>query len=131
MGKSEERRRARRVLVAERMGAQAQAALEIRILDLSAGGARIGHLDLLRPGLTYALKLPTAMGGLSLSIRVVRSAIVGTQSGPGGERLLRYESGVAFVDLTAEQRTTLQGILDRITPAGGLGIGLLLLSEGP
>jgi len=60
-------------------------------------------------------------------VRVVRSAVVGTDKGPSGEQLLRYESGVTYLELTAAQRATLERVLDRLASGEALGSGRLVL----
>jgi PilZ domain len=122
-----ERRRGRRVAIPGRPGGRVRATLEARLLDLGSTGARIEHHNLLRLGFSCTLELPPALGALVLSVRVVRSAVVGTEAGPSGERLLRYESGLAFLDLTADQQATLEGVLDRLASGEALGSGRLVL----
>ena len=122
-----ERRGAPRILVAGCLGARARATLDVRILDLSASGARIEHYDLLRPGATYAFELPPTLGSLVLTAKVVHSAVVGTEATTDGERHLRYQSGLTFVGITAEQQSALAAILERLTPRGGLGDGHLMV----
>jgi hypothetical protein len=97
------------------------------LLDLGTTGARIEHHNLLRPGFTCTLELPSTLGGLVLPVRVIRSAIVGTETGPAGERLLRYESGVAFVGLPADQMAALEAVLNRLASGDALGSGKLVL----
>jgi len=127
MGAFVERRRGRRVSIPGRPGGRVRATLEARLLDLGSTGARIEHHNLLRLGFTCTLELPPALGALVLSVRVVRSAVVGTETGPSGERLLQYESGLAFLDLTAAQQATLEGVLDRLASGEALGSGRLVL----
>jgi len=122
-----ERRRGRRVSIPGRPGGRVRATLEARLLDLGTSGARIEHHNLLRPGFTCTLELPSTLGGLVLSVRVIRSAVVGTEAGPAGERLLRYESGVAFAGLSAEQTVTLEAVLNRLASGDALGSGKLVL----
>ena len=122
-----ERRKGRRVAIPDRPGGRVRATLEARLLDLGTTGARIEHRNLLRPGFACTLELPTTLGGLVLSVRVVRSAVVGTGKGPAGEPLLRYESGVAFVDLAPEQQAALEAVVDRIASGDALGSGRLVL----
>ncbi len=86
-------------------------------------GARIEHHNLLRPGDTCTLELPASLGGLALSARVVRSIVVGTEDAPTGEKLLRYESGLAFVGLTPDQQAALDSSLSRLTSEGNPGHG--------
>jgi len=122
-----ERRKGRRVSIPGRPGGRVRATLEARLLDLGTTGARIEHNNLLRPGFTCTLELPPALGGLVLSMRVVRSEVVGTGTSATGERLLRYESGVAFIEVTAEQQATLDAVVERLTSGEALGSGRLVL----
>jgi hypothetical protein len=127
MGEFVERRRGRRVTIPERPGGRVRATLQVRLLDLGTTGARIEHHNVLRPGFTCTLELPAALGSLVLAARVVRSAVVGTAKGPAGDQILRYESGVAFADLTEAQQATLERVLDRLASGGPLGNGRLVL----
>jgi hypothetical protein len=127
MGKFVERRRGRRVAIPGRPGGRVRATLDARLLDLAITGARIEHHSLLRPGLACTLELPPTLGALVLPVHVVRSSVVGTETSATGEHLLRYESGLAFSELTAEQRTTLEAMLDRFTSGDALGSGRLVL----
>jgi hypothetical protein len=122
-----ERRRGRRVAIPGRPGGRVRATLGVRLLDLGTTGARIEHHNLLRPGFTCTLELPAALGGLVLSVRVVRSAVAGMEKGPAGEQLLRYESGVAFADVTPEQQSALEAVLNRVASGDALGSGRLVL----
>jgi hypothetical protein len=122
-----ERRKGRRVPIPGRPGGRVRATLGVRLLDLGATGARIEHNNLLRPGFTCTLELPTTLGGLVLSVRVVRSAVVGTEKGPSGEQLLRYESGVTFAEIAPEQKKALEAVLDRVASGDALGSGRLVL----
>jgi hypothetical protein len=97
------------------------------VLDLSATGARIEHPNLLRPGFACTLEFPQSLGGLVLPVRVVRSAVVGTEEVATRDRVLRYESGLTFASLTAEQQATLETVLTRLAPGGKLGDGRLVL----
>ena len=123
MDDAQERRRASRIRVAGRLGARAHATLDVRLLDVSANGVRIEHYDVLRPGSIYAFEFPPALGPLTISTKVVHSAVIGTEKTPEGERLLRYQSGLAFITITAEQQATLAGILERMALVGGQGNG--------
>lgn len=126
MDELKERRRAHRIMIAGRLGGRARAMLDVRIVDLSTTGARIEHLSLLPPGIPCTLGLPPAIGSLVLSARVVRSVVAGSDQSPGGKRLLRYESGIEFVGITAEQQAALASALERLTPAGGVDAWLIL-----
>ena len=126
MGERGERRKGRRVQLPEHPGGRIRATLSARLLDLSATGARIEHHTLLRPGFTWTIELPATMGALILPARVVRSTVVGIEESPPGERLLRYESGVAFGELTVDQQAALETVLGRFAPGDPLGHGRLV-----
>jgi hypothetical protein len=114
MTKPREIRRAPRLRVGSRLGAQARAWLDVRLVDVSLTGARIEHRDVLRPGSTCTFEFPPALGGLVLSVRVVHSSVVGAEPGPGDHPLARYQSGLEFVGLKADQRAVLAGIVERL-----------------
>ncbi len=100
---------------------RARATLEVRLLDLSLGGARIEHSSLLRPGSACLLEFPAAHGLLVLTAQVARSIVAGVaEEAASGGRLLRYESGLAFINLTPEQRTALAQLLARLGSGGGM-----------
>lgn len=122
-----QRRQTVRIPIVGRLAARARPSLDVRLLDLSLAGARIEHLDLLRPGLPCTLKVPAAIGSLVVSARVVWSSVIGSEQSPAGERLLRYQSGLVFVGLTAKQQAALVSILERLTPGGGVGEARLSL----
>ena len=121
-----ERRRGRRIVVPGRPGGWVRATLDARLLDFSDSGVRIEHHNQLRPGFAFTLELPPAIGGLVLTVHVVRSIVVGTEESPTGDRLLRYESGLTFVNLAGEQREVLEAILKRFVPGESLGDGRLV-----
>jgi hypothetical protein len=121
MADFQERRRVPRVSVTASIGARARATLEVRLVDLSVTGARIEHSELLRPGSACAFQFPPAIGSLIVSVRVIHSTVIGAMQDAEGERQLRYQTGVQFVKVTPEQRSILQGIVERLTPGGGVG----------
>jgi hypothetical protein len=116
-----ERRGARRVSVSGHFGARALATLEVRLVDLSITGARIEHGELLRPGSHCTFHLPPAIQSVVLSSRVVHSTVVGSTPMPDGDRQLLYQSGLAFLNVTPNQRAALEEVMKRITPGGGIG----------
>ena len=116
-----ERRGAPRISVTGHFGARARATLEVRLVDLSVSGARIEHDELLRPGSRCTFQLPPAVGSAILSARIVRSIVVGSTLMPDGDRQLLYQSGLAFLDVTPDQRADLEELLKRLTPGGGIG----------
>ena len=113
MAEYRRQRKAPRVRLAGRPAVRVRSTLPARLVDLSLTGARIEHLDLLRPGFRCTVELPALVGGLVLSGQVAWSSIVGSAPSPEGERCLRYESGFAFVGVTAEQQATLANILEQ------------------
>jgi hypothetical protein len=62
------------VVVPEEARGWVEAAVETRLIDLSAMGARIAHANMLSPGCACVLELPESLGGLALAARVVRTA---------------------------------------------------------
>jgi hypothetical protein len=105
-----EQRRIPRVRMADRPAARVRPSLEARLVDLSLTGARIEHFGTLRPEVPCTIELPGATRPLVLPVRIVWSHVVGTEHSPEGERRLRYQSGLEFIGVTAEQ----QAILARI-----------------
>ena len=121
MGEIHERRGAPRILVTGHFGARARATLEVRLIDLSATGARIEHDEMLRPGTRCSLQLPPAVGTAILTARIVRSTVVGSVQMPNGDRQLIYQSGLAFLDVTEKQRATLDDVFKRLILGGDIG----------
>jgi hypothetical protein len=68
-----ERRRGQRVVVPEEARGWVEGAVETRLIDLSAMGARIAHANMLSPGCACVLELSESLGGLALAARVVRT----------------------------------------------------------
>ncbi len=116
----QDRRKVSRIVVAQGVALRARAnhTMEVRLLDLSPSGARIAHLALLRPGARSVLEFPAIFGPLILATEIARSQVVGIQPNLFGERQLCYESGLAFLNPTAEQRAILAEILRRLSPTG-------------
>ncbi len=114
-----------RIVLPGRPAARARATLEVSLCDLSVKGARIEHLSLLRPGSRCTLELPAPFAPLALSAEIVWSKVVGTEEEVHGQRRLRYQSGLAFTGITAEQQVALGTTLERLSPGGGLGLGRL------
>jgi hypothetical protein len=117
MTQNPKQRGARRFLVAERLGARAGATLEVRIVDLSATGARIEHAHPLTPGSVCTFEFPPTLGGLILSARIVHSMALTDSASTegGGVGQPRFQSGLIFVGVTAEQQAVLAATLERLT----------------
>ncbi len=111
MADHQELRSKTRVKIAGKLAGRLHATIGSNLLDLSATGARIEHFGLLRKGTTCSFELPSELGGLTLTARVVRSAVVGKGQGPDGEEHFRYESGLVFINLTPEQEAALSKLL--------------------
>jgi len=118
MPEYQKQRQTPRIVIPGRLDARAHATLPVRLLDLSTGGARIEHLNLLRPGSPCRIELPPALGAPTVSARVVWSRVLGTEPSPDGERRIRYQSGLAFVGVTAEQQSALTRLLEQLTSGG-------------
>jgi len=96
----------------------------VRLVDLSASGARIEHTDPVNEGRACDVDLPPALGRGRLKGKVVwTKPHTGEQTFAGGTRIFyQHQTGFAFVDITAEQREVLAGAL-RILQTGELPHG--------
>jgi hypothetical protein len=112
MAEARDRRAAPRAILADRPAARAHEAKEVCVLDLSRDGARIEHLDLLRPGAPCSLELPQPFGALTLPARVVWCTVVGRTRRPGGESHLVSRSGLRFATLNVAQHAALAWLLN-------------------
>ncbi len=79
------------------------------LVDLSALGARIEHAEPLEEGLVCEVDLPPALGWGWLTGKVVWT---GPAPMLGGNTRFSYQSGLAFDDITAEQRVVLAVALE-------------------
>jgi hypothetical protein len=127
MTEYQKQRRARRITLPGQPAGRTRATETVRLLDLSLNGVRMEHLNILRPGAACTVELPPALGALVVSAQVVWSRVVGTEASPEGERLLRYQSGLMFPRVTAEQHTILAQALEKATSGvapneGGLSL---------
>ncbi|MFI5338670.1 MAG: PilZ domain-containing protein [Candidatus Methylomirabilales bacterium] len=125
MAQSQERRGVPRMALVGRPGARARETLEVWLADLSATGARITLGELLHHGSACSLQLPPGLGSLTLSARVVWSAIYGGEQTLEGERHVIYQSGLAFVDLTTDQQAALAEAVERVSSGTPLPDGRL------
>ena len=86
---------------------------DIRVLDLSLGGARIEHTALLRPGSTCYLRLLLKSQVVTVVGHVVWSKAVGRAAGnPDETTSLLYQSGLEFGTLTEEAHALLTAFLE-------------------
>jgi hypothetical protein len=89
-------RRVPRIALPGQPAARTRATEAVRLLDLSLNGARIEHLNILRPGATCTVELSPPLGGLRLSAQVVWSRVVGTEAGSGGSGCSVTRAGSRF-----------------------------------
>jgi hypothetical protein len=94
----------------------------VHLLDLSLLGVRVAHPEPWRKGVVCAVELPPALGALRLPGRVVWTRLRAGDDILEGNRRSRYESGVEFTQLTAEQQAALAFALATFRAAqAGLG----------
>jgi hypothetical protein len=85
----------------------------LRVLDLSAQGARVRTAESLSPGRRYHFQLAT----LNLTAAVARCALVHVEADEHGARAV-FEAGLAFDPLTATQRRQLRQVTASSATAG-------------
>ncbi len=131
-GSEQERRRGLRIKIKASVHSQVLAMLEARLVDLSAGGALLEHVEPVRPGGACELLIEDNPEDMRLRCRIVRSTL--TQPAQAeASREIRYHTGVEFVDLNPEQRAFLGALIQRYCNGGGgralavLAVVLLLL----
>jgi PilZ domain len=107
----QERRAAPRTTLSDQPVVRVREGREGRLLDLSRDGARIEHLDLLRPGAAVPLELPPPFGSLAVPAKVVWCRVIGRKHPPGGESRLVSRSGLRFAKLTDAQDAALAWLL--------------------
>ncbi len=106
-----ERRRVARLFVPWHLTGAGLDLRLVRLLDLSAKGARIEHPDLLHEGLVCYVDLPPDLGRATLTGKVVWTRPHKRERTYEGETRPYYHSGLAFVELTPEQREALAAAL--------------------
>jgi hypothetical protein len=114
-----ERRRATRIAIVGRPSARARDTLQVWLADLSTTGARIMLGEMLHHGSSLALELPPTFGALTLSARVIWSTLYGGEQTLEGEHHAIYQSGLAFVDLTPDQRAGLAKLVEGFSRGKG------------
>ncbi len=108
---SPDRRRVARLTVPWHLTGPGAELRLVRLLDLSSEGARIEHPDLLHEGVVCYVDLPPALGRLRLTGRVVWTRLHKGEQTLEGDKHLYYQSGLAFIGMTAEQQTALAAAL--------------------
>jgi hypothetical protein len=81
---------------------------EVLILDLSFGGARLAHTDILRPRSPISLRFTLKDSPIALAGRVVWSCAVGSAS----DGVVLYESGLAFNKVSGAVRASLAAFFE-------------------
>ena len=114
-----------RIILPDPLPGVAQGTLEVHLLDVSPGGARLEHCTVLRPGFLCTLVVPAASGVLDLTARVVRSRIVGEDRGADDEWHIKYETGLAFT-LTPEQTAALAHFIEHLSRESEAGTAQVL-----
>jgi hypothetical protein len=89
----------------------------VRLLDLSSMGVRIEHTEPLHEGVVCYVDLPPDLGRASLTGRVVWTRPHRPEQPFEEDTRVSYQSGLAFVGLTPEQRAKLADAL-QILKAG-------------
>jgi PilZ domain-containing protein len=113
-----ERRRVPRLAVPSHLGGFEVESRLVRLLDLSAEGARIEHPGHLHEGLLMFVDLPPALGGARLTGEVMWTKFGKSEQTVAGDKHVSYQSGLAFVGITPEQQTALAGALAILKMAG-------------
>ena len=125
-GSGQERRRGPRIQIKASVHSQVFAMLEARLVDLSAGGALLEHVEPVRPGGACELVIEDNPEDMRLRCRIVRSTL--TQPAQAeASREIRYHTGVEFVDLKPDQSAFLEVLIRRYHDDGG-GAGLTVLA---
>jgi len=111
MAKPPERRRVARLTVPWHLTGPGAELRLVRLLDLSAEGARIEHSEHLHEDLVCYVDLPPALGRLRLTGRVVWTRLHKGEQTLEGDKHVYYQSGLAFIGVTREQQAGLAAAL--------------------
>jgi len=106
------KRRFARVTLKEPVSGDVTASHDVHILDLSLGGVRVEHTNILRPGSTCFVRLPLKQQVTTVLGRVVWSKAVGRAAAEHGGTGLLYQSGIEFVALSREVQSLLTAFLE-------------------
>ena len=111
-GPSLRKRRYARLTFREPLQDQVTATHDVRILDLSLGGARVEHTSILRPGSTCHIQLPLRHHRVTAVCLVVWSKAVGRAEGEVRGTGLLFQSGLEFSKMAAEVQKLLTAYLE-------------------
>ncbi len=116
----QERRRSLRIKIRAPVHSQVFAILEARLVDLSAMGALVEHVEPIRPGGACELVVEGAPEDQHLRCRIVRSMVTQPQQA-AVTREIRYQTGIEFVDLKPAQSQFVEALIRRHRGAEGGG----------
>jgi hypothetical protein len=117
MAKTPDQRRVARVTVPRHLSDGELELHLVRLLDLSALGARIEHLEPMREGVVCYVDLPPALKRIRLTGRVVWTGARPSEQTLDGERRRFHQSGIEFTGLTPEQQAALAAALETLKVA--------------
>jgi hypothetical protein len=117
MAKGRERRQSARITVPSGFSVPGRASQRIRLVELSAAGARMEHPHPLQAGVVCFVELPPRLGGGTFRGRIVWTAVHRDEQTPEGDRHRYYQSGLAWDGLTPEQLGALAAALEILTAA--------------
>ena len=106
----EERRRAVRHPVPGRVEGTVTAEIATALVDVSATGALVEHLHVMRPGYQYRVRFVAPETAVDLTCRAVHSFIVRTQPSGDEEAELVYRTGLEFIEPDAGTVTRLLAV---------------------
>lgn len=94
----EDRRLQPRSVVGNQLAARINYIYEAFVVNISASGAMIEHMNHVRPGTVSFVTLLFHVKPVDVKCRVIRSVVHRYEVGPTGERALIYRTGLEFVD---------------------------------
>jgi hypothetical protein len=106
------RRQHTRVTFRDPVSGAVTASHAVNVLDLSLGGARVEHTNILRPGSSCHIRVPLNEKVLTVNSRIVWSKAIGRTEAEAGETGLLYQSGVQFGTMAQDSRGLLAAYLD-------------------
>jgi len=106
----DERRRAVRHPVPGRVEGTVTAEIATALVDVSATGALVEHLHVMRPGYLYRVRFVGSETAVDLTCRAVRSFIVRTQPSETEDPALVYRTGLEFIEADAGAITRLLAV---------------------
>ncbi len=119
MAKGVERRHSIRLTIPAQFSDHEGQFRELRLLELSAGGARVEHRAPLHAGLLCLGDLPPALGHGSLTGRILWTTLYRNEQTLEGEQQHYYRSGLMWIGLTPGQQERLATALEILTAAQG------------